>query len=181
MIQYHSTNITDPKAEKRNVTLIFYRDQLLYDAKNYAYIEGDVMGEGAEHSRHMLIDIAESGNIDRANRVMPLCINICRELLYPYTKSEIPETVENLNDVIEEPAVYNIELSLPMEFSRTTLELLESLIHEFIVYNILAEWMQLVKPDGASKWLAKAEAAKQRIKGSLNVRRAHLHRPMKPF
>ena len=83
--------------------------------------------------------------------------------------------------MIEEPAVYNIELSLPMEFSRTTLELLESLIHEFIVYNILAEWMLLVKPDGASKWLAKAEAAKQRIKGSLNVRRAHLHRPMKPF
>lgn len=181
MIQYHSTNITDPKAEKRNVTLIFYRDQLLYDAKNYAYIEGDVMGEGAEHSRHMLIDIAESGNVDRANRVMPLCIKICRELLYPYTKSEIPETIENLNDVIEEPAVYNIELSLPMEFSRTTLELLESLIHEFIVYNILAEWMLLVNPDGASKWLAKAEAAKQRIKGALNVRRAHLHRPMKPF
>ena len=31
--------------DKRVVRLKFLRDQLLYDIKNYAYVDGDVMGE----------------------------------------------------------------------------------------------------------------------------------------
>ena len=38
---------------KRTVLLKFYRAQLLYDIKNYAYIEGHVMGEEKQHAQHV--------------------------------------------------------------------------------------------------------------------------------
>ena len=36
---------TSDAEDKRVVRLKFLRDQLLYDIKNYAYVEADVMGE----------------------------------------------------------------------------------------------------------------------------------------
>ena len=48
----------------KTVTLVFRREQLLYDISNYAFVEGDIMGEDAEHARHQVKDIAEEGNVD---------------------------------------------------------------------------------------------------------------------
>lgn len=44
---------------KRLVVIILKREQLLYDIKNYCYIEGDIMPEDTQHSRHMVQDVGE--------------------------------------------------------------------------------------------------------------------------
>ena len=44
------------------VTLTFKRDQLLYDIKNYAYVESHVMPAETEHAKHMVADVGEDGS-----------------------------------------------------------------------------------------------------------------------
>ena len=83
-----------------NAVLGFKREQLMYDIKNYAYIEGSVMDTDSNHNRHMVQDVGEDGNVDRVTRVLNLTVAKCRELLYPYTKNELHRT--ELNDTLRE-------------------------------------------------------------------------------
>ena len=133
-----------------NAVLGFKRDQLLYDIKNYAYIEGSVMDTESNHNRHMVQDVGEEGNVDRVTRVLNLTVAKCRELLYPYTKNELHRT--ELNDTLREPKVYGIVLSVPTDFSQTTLYLLENLIHEYLVCKAVSDWLSITNPAKAQVW-----------------------------
>lgn len=169
------------KSKTKSATLIFKRADLLYDAKNYSFVEGDIMKEEDEHSRHQVFDIGETGNIDRVTRVLNLAHSECVEMLYPYTKKEIPDEQEELNNKLTEPEEYRIELTLPNEFSLSTLKLLEHLIHEYMVYKIMADWMSITNPTKTEIWEAKLYEVKERIQTSLLSRRAIIYRKSSPF
>lgn len=169
--------------EEKDGTLIavlgFKRDQLLYDIKNYAYIEGSVMDTESNHNRHMVQDVGEEGNVDRVTRVLNLTVAKCRELLYPYTKNELHRT--ELNDTLREPKVYGIVLSVPTDFSQTTLYLLENLIHEYLVCKAVSDWLSITNPAKAQVWEAKAEDAESEIRANLHARIARTRRQLNPF
>lgn len=162
-----------------NAVLGFKRDQLLYDIKNYAYIEGGVMDTESNHNRHMVQDVGEEGNVDRVTRVLNLTVAKCKELLYPYTKNELHRT--ELNDTLREPKVYGIVLSVPSDFSQTTLYLLENLIHEYLVCKALSDWLSITNPAKAQIWEAKAEDAQSEIRMNLHARMARTRRRLHPF
>lgn len=162
-----------------NAVLGFKRDQLLYDIKNYAYIEGSVMETESNHNRHMVQDVGEEGNVDRVTRVLNLTVAKCRELLYPYAKNELHRT--ELNDTLREPKVYGIVLSVPADFSQTTLYLLENLIHEYLVCKALSDWLSITNPAKAQIWEAKAEDAESEIRMNLHARIARTRRRLNPF
>ena len=63
--------------DKKNVKLVFRREQLLYDIGNYAFVEGDLLGDDAEHIAHQVKDIVEDGNVDRVTRVLNLAHTEC--------------------------------------------------------------------------------------------------------
>lgn len=77
--------------QSKAVTLTFKRTELLYDAENYSFVEGDIMKADDEHARHQVFDIAAKGNIDRVTRVLNLAHAECVEMLFPYSKEEIPD------------------------------------------------------------------------------------------
>ena len=162
-----------------NAVLGFKREQLLYDIKNYAYIEGSVMDTDSNHNRHMVQDVGEDGNVDRVTRVLNLTVAKCRELLYPYTKNELHRT--ELNDTLREPNVYGIVLSVPTDFSQTTLYLLENLIHEYLVCKAVADWLSITNTAKAQVWEAKAEEAEGEIRINLHNRIAGTRRGLDPF
>ena len=62
---------------KKSVRLTFKREELLYDIRNNAYVEGDVMQVNDAHDRHQVQDIGEEGNIDRVTRVLDLAHAEC--------------------------------------------------------------------------------------------------------
>ena len=157
----------------------FKRDQLLYDIKNYAYIEGSVMDTESNHNRHMVQDVGEEGNVDRVTRVLNLTVAKCRELLYPYTKNELHRT--ELNDTLREPKVYGIVLSVPTDFSQTTLYLLENLIHEYLVCKAVSDWLSITNPAKAQVWEAKAEDAESEIRANLHASIERTRRRLHPF
>lgn len=169
----------EEKGGKLIAVLGFKRDQLLYDIKNYAYIEGSVMDTDNGHNRHMVQDVGEEGNVDRITRVLNLTVAKCRELLYPYTKNE-PHRTE-LDDVLREPKVYGIVLSVPSDFSQTTLYLLKNLIHEYLVCKAVADWLTITNTTKAQVWEVKAEDAEKEIRINLHNRIAKTRRRMHPF
>lgn len=166
-----------PKA----VTLTFKRTELLYDAENYSFVEGDIMKADDEHARHQVFDIAAKGNIDRVTRVLNLAHAECVEMLFPYSKEEIPEGQEAMTDVMTAPEEYHIVLNLPDGFSLTTLKLLTHLVHEYLVCRVLADWMSITNPGSQANWEEKFRELKTKIQTSLVSRTGKIRRKCKPF
>lgn len=169
------------KPQQKEAELKFYRKELLYDAENYAHVEGDVMTAGNDHARHQLMDICQEGNIDRVTRVLNLVYSECVEALYPYTKRELPEHEVRLDDMHREPEEYVIKLSLPEGFSATTLRLLRDTIHEYMVCRVLADWIGITYPEGSVKWAQKAAAHSEKMRELLMSRTGLVRRPLKPW
>jgi hypothetical protein len=164
---------------KRTVRLKFLRAQLLYDIRNYAFIEGDVMGEEKQHAQHVLVDIGEEGNVDRVTRILSVIHAAVIELLYPWTKCEPIE--EEIDDCLFAPVEYVVELHVPNDVSRTTLHLLSRLIHEFMVYRVLADWLSITHPEAAVSWAAKAAAVEDEIGKAKNGRKGVFTRKTHPW
>lgn len=168
------------KPRTKQVVLTFKRDEILYDCKNYAYVEGDTMKTQDEHDRHQVMDIAEDGNIDRVTRVLDLAFAACVELCYPYSKVEVGELTE-LDDTLAERDNLVLTLLVPDDFSQTTVELLRRLIHELLVYKVMADWTSHTKPESEAKWEKKAEETEEKISSSLNYRVGRVRRTLSPF
>lgn len=165
---------------RKVITLLFKREELLYDCKNGAFIEGDVMEVNTEHDRHQVFDICEDGNVDCVTRVLDLAFAQCVELCYPYSKVAVAnETI--LDDTLEYREVYEMKLLVPNDFSYTTVELLRRLIHELLVYKVMADWMSLTKPGSKGNWQEKIENTEQEITGMLNARIGRVRRTLTPF
>ena len=162
-------------------TLTFKRKELIYDAENYSFVEGDIMKADDEHARHQVFDIAAEGNIDRVTRVLNLAHAECVEMLFPYTKSEIPDTQTALDDVLTAPEAYDIVLNLPMGFSMTTVQLLKHLIHEYLVCRVLADWMSITNPGSKANWEEKFLSLKTKIQTAVMSRTGIVRRKLKPF
>lgn len=164
----------------RSVTLTFEREELLYDIKNYAYIEEHVWGEGNQHARHTLVEIAEEGNVDRVNRILGIAYAAAVEMLYPYTKEELSNGEEICNRMWS-PKDYKIEMQVPATMSQTTLRLLCKLIHEFMVARVIYDWLSITHPDAARNWLEKALEAQDKINSIKNHRARGLRIRPYPF
>ena len=165
----------------KDATLTFKRAELIYDASNYSFVEADILPEGDECRRHQVFDIGQDGNVDRVTRVLNMAHAECVEMLYPYTKEEIPDEQEALDDVLKEPETYEIKLTLPETFSLTTLRLLEELIHEYLVCRVLADWMSITNPESEANWQRKFTTLREKIRTALVSRTKMIRRKLSPF
>lgn len=157
--------------------LTFIRSELLYDVGNYAYVHGDLMEN--DHQAHQLVDITEDGNVDRVSRIISLGIQECRQMLYPYTKKE--ESREEVNDKLNAPDVYEIDMNLPKDFAEGTVDLLEELIHEYLICRVLDDWLGISAPNVKNPWADKMKTIRSKIKSSLPSRIGKTRRPLCPF
>lgn len=161
------------------VVLKFKRQQLLYDIQNYAYIESDIIGDDNQHAKHVTADVGAVGNIDRVNRILGVLHWQVIEMLYPWTK-RAPVTGE-ISDELEEPDEYVIVLTVPEGVSSTTLNLLSKLIHEYMVYRALSDWLSMTNATASANWLMKANETAAEIERTKIKHRHALTRKIGPF
>ena len=159
----------DREAGKRNVALLFNREQLIYDIENNCYVEGHIMTDAHDEVRHTVQDVGQDGNIDRVTRVLDLAHADITERLYPFTQREIEHPV--VTDRMRKKPVYGIFLSVPEKFSQTTLNLLGKLIHELLTCTATADWLSITNPPKAETWRLKGEEALKRINQVKGLRR----------
>lgn len=174
---------TNKRKYTKKVTLRFGREALLYDIRNIAYVESDVMPTDNEHDRHQVADIGEDGNIDRVTRMMDLAISQCKELLYPYSKNEVSDEEER-TDELKECEEYKIEMLVPDDFSKSTVDYLEKLIHELVVYKVLADWMSITNlrnSKSADNWRAKIADLEDEIDSAIHARMHRVRRTQTSF
>lgn len=164
---------------RKRVTLLFDRDQLLYDVGNLAYTESHIMPEDAEHSRHVTADVTQEGNVDRVTRVLDLVHADAIEVLYPYTRSETGVCHE-LRDDLTDRQTYEIDMYVPESFSDTTANVLEKLIHEWMVAAVLGEWLSITNAAAAQKWKDRAAEMRREVMSRKNTCGV-LRRRMHPF
>ncbi len=164
----------------KEVTLIFQTKELLYDISNYSYVESDIIPTDNEHIRHQVSDVCESGNIDRVRRILELSHKECVEMLYPYSKQEVCESSVYDNSLIEKEC-YCIELKLPNEFSQTTIELLQQMLHEYMVCRVMSDWMSITNGASTEKWVSKLSYIGNKIPTMLLSRTSKLKRKQGPF
>lgn len=157
----------------------FRRSQLLYDIENAAYIEGDVLERENYHTRQVIQDVGQRGNVDRVTRIMDLAVARCVERLYPFTKQEVE--MPWLDDKFKEEPMYWIVMNLPENFSQTTLNYLEKLIHEFIVCRAVEDWLSLTNPAKSKIWQEKGEEHEKELLDNLKTRRGRVRRTLHPF
>lgn len=169
----------DNTAESRKVLLKFKRAELLYDIRNYAYVEGEVLGDENQHAHHTLVEVGEQGNVDRVTRILAVVHAAVVELLYPFTKQEPVE--EEIDNMLWSPEEYHIEVTVPVTFSRTSLHLLSKLIHEYMVYRVMYDWLCITNPEKAGHWLEKAKAVEEQIEDTKNMRTGVLTRKCSPW
>ena len=193
-------------ARTKTVKMTFKRDELLYDIRNNAYVEGDVMQAKTEHDRHQVQDIGEDGNIDRVTRLLDLAHAECEEALFPYTKEDVEQETE-MDDTptYVEPTAdaegtvadmemftddmtaskptgdYVIRLLVPDEYSKTTVRLIVRYIHEYMVCRVLSDWMSITNPPAAANWKAKQDEALEGMKEAVNFRTGRVRRTQTPF
>lgn len=193
-------------ARTKTVKLTFKREELLYDIRNNAYVEGDVMEVKTEHDRHQVQDIGEDGNIDRVTRVLDLAHAECEEALFPYTKEDVEQETE-MNDTptYTEPTAdavgtvadqevftddttasnptgdYVILLLVPDDYSKTTVRLIVRYIHEYMVCRVLADWMSITNPPASANWKSKQDEALEGMKEAVNFRTGRVRRTQTPF
>ena len=149
----------------------FSFENLLYSIENLAYVEGDVMPlpMDGEPIRAPVIDVGQDGNIDRVRRVLDLAFAEVVEALFPYTSLDVIEG-EHLNDDLIEREGYDIELRVPLGFSRTTLSLLENLIHEYAVCCVLSDWLSMTNIAAHEKWELRKQSVLLSIRDNLGGR-----------
>lgn len=174
---FHNKNGT------KTVVLTFLRDELLNDLDQYGFVEGDVQRADVDHlkhGKHQTQDITQDGNVDLVTRWLNLKLSWCREALFPYTKNPVMDNV-TLDDILEERETYTIVMTVPGDFSDTTAQFLEELIHNLLVWWVLYNWLSMTKPEGAEKWLVQEKEAENELKGALARGCGYVYRRRSPF
>ena len=167
-------------AEKKPVDLIFHVSELLYDIKNVAYVEGDIMVTDDDHQRHQVQDIGEDGNIDRVKRMLDLAYAECLEICYPYSKVDVCNYTQAC-DALQDRDEYVMHLNVPSDFSQTTINLLVQGIHDYMVSRVLYDWMRITNANAAAHWKEQMELQNGSIQGTLNARTRRVRRTLNPF
>ena len=102
----------------------------------------------------------------------------CVEMLYPYTKKDI---TENIEDTETPSASYDIVLTVPQEMSQTTVSLVERQINEYIVSRLIAEWMMVSDMNLHAYWIERYTSIRRHINTTLISRMKPLRRTLRPF
>ncbi|MBD5309045.1 MAG: hypothetical protein HDS10_01230 [Bacteroides sp.] len=151
------------------VAILLERTDLIYDIRNYCWIEGHIMPEGEQEGRHMVQDVGEEGNADRVTRMLDLVHADVVERLYPFTEKKLYNPV--VDGRLNEKPVYGVVMNVPESFSQTTLNLLGKLIHELMVSLAVADWLSITNPAKEETWKGKAEGLINRINQVKNSRK----------
>ena len=151
------------------VIISFKVDELLYDIKSRAYVQGDASKGEDSHKTHLLQDIGDSANKDMLLRYMNLAVEDCKQMLYSYMREEVEEDYAVVN-LPKETEVYIFELAMPHAINKSSIKLLVNQLHEYIVSRVIAEWCTIAYPEGATLWATRAEEYRRQIKSTHNRR-----------
>ena len=148
---------------------MLYANDLYADIANRLTLTADSMEaqtEGAD--LHTAKDAMDDGNKDTIDNLVARHVFDCINLLYPYSKTPIKRCRHNRESENEAEA-YVIHLTFEHPRSETSIQLLQRLIHDYIVYKCYAEWLAMTVPQAGTYtlWEEMAESVRGQIATAL--------------
>ena len=133
--------------------------RLLYDIRNIAYVEGHLLEDDdvRHHTRHLVTDIGEDGNIDIVARSLHLAYAGLQWALTRTGHAPAPR----YSDTLSLPRAYRLRLSSCLSHAHATL--LTQLAHHFMVAYALYHWLSITNSTAAAKWREQADRYEARI------------------
>lgn len=149
------------------MTITLYQSQILYDIANICYIESKCVNsdDGAAPLPHLISDVCQDGNIDHISRIVGDMHAHAEELLFPLTRRSAGSSA--FDNMPSDPDTYVTRLHSQHPLSETTLILLSRLLHQYIVYRSVAEWLSFSHPSASAKWQEKAALIASEIRSSV--------------
>ena len=172
------------------VMIELQKKELVFDIKNTAAVYADSISSSVvdSHSIHNIYDVGEDGNRDKLARILDSAVEDCNEMLFRYTKMKMlgggfdsNEWEECIGSPTNEEEAYYLAMRIPQGFSKTSVHTMTVYIHDYIVNQCLYEWLMIVYPDGADRFLALAEDKKQKIKEASNRSAGSARIALHPF
>lgn len=148
-----------------SVDIVLYANDLYADIANRLTLTADSMEAQTEGSDlHTAKDAMDDGNKDTIDNLVARHVFDCINLLYPYSKTPIERCRHNRESENETEA-YVIHLTFEHPRSETSIQLLQRLIHDYIVYKCYAEWLAMTVPQAGTytMWENKAEEIREQI------------------
>lgn len=155
--------------QRKKVDLVFDMSELTYDMKNYAYIEGEKLGDENPKMKNLVQGICDDGNVDRVKRTIDMAFNRCVETLFPYTKAELTGNMLSSN-FIDAKDKYLIGMYVRPAMSKTSFNVMKGGIHEYVVCSAVGDWLSTLGIETAAMWLEKAAVAMESVVECINMR-----------
>ncbi len=152
----------------RRVELVMLKDQLMYDIKNVAFVQGDTMNREAEHVRHQVQDVGEDGNVDWVARQLDLAHGMILNLLQKLTPQSVHSTMDD-DEMDYDQEDYHYSLLLPAYMKQVKVKYLKELIHNLMVAWVLQEWMSITHSEDYEMWAVKAASLEKQLKDTIDA------------
>ena len=113
---------------------------------------------------HTTKDVLDDGNKEIVNNLVARHVYDCVGCLYPYSKTPI-ERCKRRREANNDVDAYVIRLTFEHDRSETSIQQLQRLIHDYIVYRCYAEWLAMTVPQAGTytMWENKAEEIREQI------------------
>lgn len=128
----------------KNFTVVLHRAELISDIEAQAFIIGDMLPEEQQHTKHLIQDICQPPSLDRTTRMLTVAFHECVAILGSFVKDAAVS--EKGSDAFVEKQQYAISLSFPDTITESALVALPNLLHEFILWKVLADWTSQILP-----------------------------------
>ena len=148
--------------------IILYTEALLYDIEHICFMEALSMESKDEDSivPHIIGDVCGDDNIDHVRRIVATVHAHAAELLYPLTKKKA--VISIFDNLSSSPDSYDIVLCPDSSISDTALMSITNLLHLYIVYRTVGEWLSASNPTASVKWIDKSALIAAEIHTSVN-------------
>lgn len=163
----------------KSFSITLYRQELIMDIENQAYVYGDMLSDEQQHTKHIVQDICQGASLDRTIRLTAIAFHECVAMLGAFVKEEAISTAGS--DAYADKTTYTISLSLPDTITEAALVALPPLLHEYIVWRVLSDWMAQVLPAQYPVCLQKADEAKAGILSAMRKRSKPITLKQHPF
>ena len=162
----------------KDVEMSWPDDIIRYDTTNNATI----VYETREGCPHQFADVCDDTNLDARNRNMVVAFgNICN-FLHKFVYNEVEDGAVFRDEYeVTGNTIYEIKMKVPRTMSVSALRYVHTLIHEYFVYFVLANWAAVVYPDGMEPWSTKLKDCEEKIKTTMQRRTTRVRRPATPF
>ncbi|MBR1792084.1 MAG: hypothetical protein IJ764_00380 [Bacteroidales bacterium] len=177
-IAYTRTNL-QPRRKTAIITL--KRSELIYDIQNRAMLVARGFDSGDNFKDISLMQPGDDENdLDMLARSLNTAFDDIAEALFAFCKTSAEDGTER-DDSISLPESYILQLTIPDDYSDTSVRRLVNIMHEYMVCLALADWLTATYPAAAEQWIVRKDQAINNLRRTVQKRIRRVRRTMSPL